>query len=62
MLVQSLVKQDLVDEYHLLVYPLVLGSGKRLFADVNKTTLKLIEAKPLESGVVLFIYRPDRKA
>jgi dihydrofolate reductase len=61
-LVQSLVKQDLVDEYHLLVYPLVLGSGKRLFADVDKATLKLIEAKPLDSGVVLFIYQPDRKA
>ncbi|MEZ4860146.1 MAG: dihydrofolate reductase family protein [Caldilineaceae bacterium] len=59
-LVHTLAEHDLVDEYSLLVYPLVLGSGKRLFPDGLRVNLKLIETKPFPSGVVLMQYVPDR--
>lgn len=55
-LVQSLVAQDLVDQYHLLVYPLVLGAGKRLFAGGARETLQLERATDMGSGVVLLVY------
>ena len=62
-LAQSLMKQGLIDEYALLVYPVVLGTGKRLFAEgVPTIPLKLIEARPMSSGVVLMRYQPDNKA
>jgi dihydrofolate reductase len=60
-LLQTLLEHDLVDEYHLLVYPIVLGIGKRLFSDSSKATLKLVEAIPFSSGAVLLRYQPDRK-
>jgi dihydrofolate reductase len=60
-LVQTLMQHDLIDEYVLLVCPVVLGSGKRLFSDASKTNLKLIEARPLSSGVVVLTYQPDKK-
>ena len=60
-LVNTLVEHDLVDEYHLLIYPVVLGKGKRLFKDGSKTSLKLVETKSFSSGVVAHIYQPDRK-
>lgn len=49
-LVQALTRHNLVDEYTLLVYPIVLGSGKRLFADVDKVPLRLLESRPVGSG------------
>ena len=57
-LVQMLMQHNLVDEYRLLVYPLVLGSGKRFFVDGNKMTLKLIDTKPFSTGVVALTYTP----
>jgi dihydrofolate reductase len=60
-LVQSLMKDDLIDEYRLLIHPIVVGSGKRLFCDGSSTTLKLVETKTFSSGVVLLSYQPDRK-
>ncbi|MCL4250287.1 MAG: dihydrofolate reductase family protein [Anaerolineae bacterium] len=60
-LVQTLLQHDLVDRIRLLVYPLVLGTGKRLFQDGTTATLKLVEARALSSGVVALIYEPERK-
>lgn len=60
-LVQTLLQHDLVDRIRLLVYPLVLGTGKRLFQDGTTATLKLVEARALSSGVAALIYEPERK-
>jgi dihydrofolate reductase len=60
-LVQSLMQHDLVDTYTLLVYPVVLGKGKRLFSDGSSAALKLVESKTFSSGVTALIYQPDRK-
>ncbi len=59
--VQTLMQHDLIDEYRLMVYPVVVGSGKRLFKDGIKTSLKLIETKPFSSGVVLLSYQPAQR-
>jgi dihydrofolate reductase len=57
-LARALTTLGLVDEYRLMVFPIVLGSGKRLFADVSGTpTLSLVEAKTTGSGVLLLTYR-----
>lgn len=60
-LVHTLAKANLVDQYHLLVFPLVLGGGKRVFPDGYYAGLKLVETKPFPSGVVLMRYQPERK-
>jgi dihydrofolate reductase len=55
-LIHSLVENDLVDEYSLHVYPLVLGSGKRLFPEGKRVNLKLIASEALPTGVVFQRY------
>jgi dihydrofolate reductase len=61
-LAQTLMLNDLVDEYHFLVYPVILGKGKRIFQEgLGNTALKLIESKPFSSGVTLLRYQPDGK-
>lgn len=55
-LVHSLVRDGLVDEFHLLVYPLVLGSGKKVFPDDVRLNLRLLSTKPFPTGVVLQHY------
>jgi dihydrofolate reductase len=59
-LVQSLMQHGLVDRFRLLVYPVVLGKGQRLFEEGTTAALKLVEARPLSSGVTALIYEPDR--
>jgi dihydrofolate reductase len=55
-LVHTLAQHNLVDEYSLLVYPLVLGSGKRVFPAGVRIDMKLVETKPFPTGVVLMRY------
>jgi dihydrofolate reductase len=57
-LVQSLVDHDLVDELRLMVFPVVLGSGKRLFGDTtDKKALELADSKVVGDGVAILTYR-----
>lgn len=59
-LAQTLIKHDLVDQIRLLVYPVVLGKGKRLFDEDTTASLKLVETRAFSSGVVALIYEPER--
>jgi dihydrofolate reductase len=60
-LVQTLIEHDLVDELRLMVYPVVLGSGKRLFGDTSdKKPLRLVDSKVVGDGVAILIYEPRR--
>jgi dihydrofolate reductase len=56
-LAQVLAENDLIDEYSLHVYPIVLGSGKRLYPEGKRLDLTLVEASPLPTGVVFMRYR-----
>jgi dihydrofolate reductase len=57
-LAQALVEHDLVDELRLMVYPLIVGAGKRLFAGTSSTKrLELTEARTLGDGIHLLVYR-----
>jgi dihydrofolate reductase len=58
-LVQSLMRSNLIDEYVLQIHPLVLGAGRRLFADGGSfAALRLIDTKTTSTGVVIATYRP----
>jgi dihydrofolate reductase len=58
-LIQTLMRHSLVDEYRLWVFPLVMGSGKRLFADGTiPSGLKLVDSKVSTTGVVIGTYEP----
>ena len=62
-LVQTLIENNLVDEFRLMVFPVILGKGKRLFNDSkDQRALQLVEAKPVGSeGVITLIYHPKKK-
>jgi dihydrofolate reductase len=56
--VQTLLEHDLVDEVRLMVYPVILGSGKRLFGETtDKKTLKLAESRTVGDGVAILIFK-----
>jgi dihydrofolate reductase len=61
-LVKTLAEHDLVDEYRLMVFPIVLGTGKRLFGEgITRTTLRLADATPVgPDGVFILTYAPAR--
>ena len=57
-LIRSLLPRNLIDEFKLLIHPLSLGSGGRLFPDGEVTTLQLVDAVSTSTGVVICTYRP----
>jgi dihydrofolate reductase len=60
-LVQTLIRHDLVDAYRLMIHPLVLGTGKRLFRDETVSTkLRLVDSKPTTTGVLILTYDHER--
>jgi dihydrofolate reductase len=57
-LVQTLLEHDLVDELHLMVFPVVLGSGKRVFGETSdKKPLRLVDSKVVGDGVAILVYQ-----
>jgi dihydrofolate reductase len=61
-LIQTLVEHDLVDEFHLLVFPVLIGSGKRLFAEGTiPSGLKLVDTTTSSTGVLVSTYARDGK-
>jgi dihydrofolate reductase len=58
-LVQTLIANDLVDQLNLMVFPVILGSGKRLFGDTKDLkTLRLKESRTVGDGVAIMVYQP----
>jgi len=61
-LVHTLRQHNLVDEYRLMVHPIVVGGGKRLFHDgAGATTLKLVDSKTFSTGIIVLTYAPAER-
>ena len=59
--VTSLIRQDLIDEYHLLINPTAIGNGMPIFKDLESTlNLRLVRSKAYDCGIVVLYYEPDR--
>jgi dihydrofolate reductase len=62
-LARTLIEHDLVDELRLMVYPLLLGAGERLFGELpDKKAVRLVETKTVGDGMAILIYEPVRDA
>jgi dihydrofolate reductase len=61
LLVETLMRHDLVDRFNLLIYPIVLGTGKRLFESDVTAKLKLTESKAHDNGALQLVYEPIRQ-
>ncbi len=60
-LVNTLMQQGLIDEYRLMVHPVVVGNGKHLFREgSDTTTMRLVDTKTFSSGIVVLSYQPDQ--
>jgi dihydrofolate reductase len=57
-MIHSLMEHNLIDEYHLIVCPIVLGKGKRLFTEQDQRNLKLVDVKTTSTGVAILSYQP----
>jgi dihydrofolate reductase len=58
-LARTLLENDLVDEWRLLVFPVIVGAGRRLFPDAGVATgLRLVDSRTTGSGVAIHVYRP----
>jgi dihydrofolate reductase len=58
-LLSALSQHDLIDQYHLMIYPVILGQGKRLFMETSdKKPLRLVDANTTSSGVLIADYEP----
>jgi dihydrofolate reductase len=57
--VQALIERDLVDELRLMVFPVLLGSGKRVFGEtIDKKRLRLVDSKIVGDGIAILVYQP----
>jgi dihydrofolate reductase len=59
-LIGSLMAADLIDEYLVMIHPLVLGTGRRLFAGGEQATLRLVDSVTTSTGVLMATYEPAR--
>lgn len=57
---RTLLEHRLVDEYHFWMFPVVVGSGRRLFEGIDTTHLRLVRSVPFASGIVVLVYEPKR--
>ncbi|MFA7419216.1 MAG: dihydrofolate reductase family protein [Melioribacteraceae bacterium] len=60
-IVQQFLNLDLIDEYSLVIAPIILGAGKLFFKNVKRKDLKLVETKAFRNGIVFIKYQPNRK-
>jgi dihydrofolate reductase len=62
-LARTLLENDLVDEWRLLTFPVIVGAGKRLFPEAGVATgLRLVESRTTDSGVAIHVYQPTGRA